>query len=128
VQPIARSCIGADAAKPKTIDGLQVHALARLSFGRSSQGFNASRLASFGAAKFDNRPGIMSGLEIMIEADDTVHSGTAQVERLGNRRLCMGINAAERRLNVVQYWQQRAPAPGMGVYDLGKTGFLHVQS
>ncbi len=46
--------------------------------------------------------------EIVIEADHSVHFGAGQFQRMGNLRLCVGIDTAKFRLNCMQQGQQAA--------------------
>jgi len=47
------------------------------------QRFHPSRLTGFGPAQLNLRARIGFGGEIMIEADNAVHFGAAEIERLG---------------------------------------------
>ena len=68
----------------------------------AGQCLTADRLAGFGLAETNHVPPAWLSAEIVIEADDPMHVGAGQVERMRNR--CNGLagNVAQTILNGVQ--------------------------
>src|SRR5690606_24444505 len=123
VKPVAGPRRGPGAAQAEAIDGRQPDAVAGRLLRRRDQRFDPTRLACLGAADLHFGARIGPGREVMVEADDAVDVGAAQVERLGDLRLALGIDASERVLHVVQDRQQRALAAGVRGHDLGDSLF-----
>ena len=101
----------ADGTEAQAMDRLQPHPLPRRGAGSGEQGFHAARLAGLGTAQLHHGTWINRGGKIMVEADHAVDLGPRQIQRLGNRGLGLGRDAAEGGLHVMQDRQQRPFAP-----------------
>ena len=124
MEPVADARARPGAAQAEAIDGGQLDALAGGLLGAGDQRLDPARLARLGAADLHFGARVGLGVEVVVEADHAVDVGAAEVERLGDQRLALGIDAAELGLDVVQDRHQRAFAARVRGDDLGDPLFL----